>query len=91
MDAWNGQLTDLEVCEVAVVDEAGSVVEVVVARVGALRPELHHVRVRRGLAVKDGAAAQLIGRHPRHDHRRALNVAQRDVHLRPAIREKKIK
>ena len=68
----------LEVPEDAVVDEAGGVVEVVVARVDALRPELQLVR---RAAVHDRAVAQLVGGHPRHDHRRAVLVAKRDVHL----------
>ena len=63
------------------VDEAGGVVEVVVARVCALGAALHLLRVR-VLAERDGGVAQLAGRHPRHDHGRALLVAQRDVHLR---------
>jgi hypothetical protein len=75
------------------VDEAGGVVEVVVARVGAVGAALHPRRV---LAVRDGVVARLVGRHPRHNHGRALLVAQRDVHLRmpnpsihPSVAEKK--
>jgi hypothetical protein len=48
-------------------------------RVGTVGAALHPRRV---LTVRDGAVARLIGRHPRHDHGRALLVAQCDVHLR---------
>uniref|UniRef100_A0A0A9EYF3 Uncharacterized protein n=1 Tax=Arundo donax TaxID=35708 RepID=A0A0A9EYF3_ARUDO len=64
------------------VDEAGGVVEVVVARVRALSMELQLVR---RAAVHHRAVAQLVLCHPRHDHRRARLVAHRDVHLLRSI------
>jgi hypothetical protein len=67
----------LQVLERGVVDEAGGVVVVGVARVAPLGDEFEVVGV---AAVPDGAVGDVDG-DPGHGHGRPRLVAQRDVHL----------